>query len=207
MGPSILYWVQVNTGRQHSHSHPFFRKFSQFNRTLRQFSKKVSVQSKVGMLASRTLWRPYVGFIRSCHNPIGRAQPKNWNLWLCHIKQRSGKKVDKVLCWKYRDWWQSIRGMTREVLECLLLLYESKEGPKKGTRRPTKMAKNTKIVTKWSFMGRNGTSTIPKWSEKQDQQNPDRVIAPKPLKWGFKSDLMAANFSKIFAIFGPMDTK
>ena len=146
MAPSILYWVQVNTGRQHSHSHPFFRKFSQFNRTLRQFSKKVSVQSKVGMLASRTLWRPYVGFIRSCHNPIGRAQPKNWNLWLCHIKQRSGKKVDKVLCWKYRDWWQSIRGMTREVLKCLLLLYESKEWPKKGTRRPTKTAKNTQIV-------------------------------------------------------------
>ena len=145
--------------------------------------------------------------IRRCQIPIGRAKTKNWNLWLCYIKQRSGKKVDKVLCWKYRDWWQSIRGMTREVLKCLLLLYESKEGPKKGTRRPTKMSKNTKIVTKWSSMGRNGTSTIPKWSEKQDQQNPDRVIAPKPLKWGFKSDLMAANFSKIFAIFGPMDTK
>ena len=200
--------------------------------------------------------------IRRCQIPIGRAKTKNWNLWLCYIKQRSGKKVDKILCWWYRDWWQSIRGMTREVLKCLLLLYESKEWPKKGTRRPTKTAKNTKIVifcqkksacgkppaeengpfpretlfgpkksacgkppakmptffaektakniqivTKWSFMGRNGTSTIPKWSEKQDQQNPDRVIAPKPLKWGFKRDLMAANFSKIFAIFGPMDTK
>ena len=36
--------------------------------------------------------------------------------------------------------------MTREVLKCLLLLYESKEWPKKGTRRPTKTAKNTKIV-------------------------------------------------------------
>ena len=36
--------------------------------------------------------------------------------------------------------------MTREVLECLFLLYESKEWPKKGTRRPTKTAKNTKIV-------------------------------------------------------------
>ena len=151
-------------------------------------------------------WQFFVS-IRTCQIPIGRAQPKNWNLWLCHIKQRSGKKVDRILCWWYRDWWQSIRGMTREVLKCLLLLYESKEWPKKGTRRPTKMAKNTKIVTKWSFMGRNGTSTIPKWSEKQDQQNPDRVIAPKPLKWGFKRDLMAANFSKIFVIFGPMDTK
>ena len=32
------------------------------------------------------------------------------------------------------------------MLECLLLLYESKEWPKKGTRRPTKTAKNTKIV-------------------------------------------------------------
>ena len=156
VAPSILYWVQVNTGRQHSHSHPFFRKFSQFNRTLRQFSKKVSVQSKVGMLASRTLWRPYVGFIRSSHKPIGRTQPKNWNIWLCHIKQRSGKKVDKVLCWKYRDWWQSIRGMTREVLTCLFLLYESKEWPKKGTRRPTEMVKNTQIFTKRSSVGRFG---------------------------------------------------
>ena len=59
-------------------------------------------------------------------------------------------------------WYESGHRMTREVLKCLLLLYESKEGPKKGTRRPTKTAKNTKIVTKWSFMGRNGTSTIPK---------------------------------------------
>ena len=204
----------------------------------------------------------FIWSIRRCQIPIGRAKTKNWNLWLCHIKQRSGQKVHRILCWWYRDWWQSIRGMTREVLKCLLLLYESKEWPKKGTRRPTKTAKNTKtvifgkkkapaasrqprkmvlflekrylgqkksacgkppakmptflpkktakntkIVTKWSFMGRNGTSTIPKWSEKQDQQNPDRVIAPKPLKWGFKRDLMAANFSKIFAIFGPMDTK
>ena len=76
-------------------------------------------------------WGSHLGFIRSCQNPIGRAQPKNWNLWLCHIKQRSGKKVDRILCWWYRDWWQSIRGMTREVLKCLLLLYESKEWPKK----------------------------------------------------------------------------
>ena len=83
----------------------------------------------------------------------------------------------------------------------------AKKGPKFQLFLPKKKEKNTKIVTKWSFMGRNGTSTIPKWSEKQDQQNPDRVIAPKPLKWGFKRDLMAANFSKIFAIFGPMDTK
>ena len=84
--------------------------------------------------------------IRRCQIPIGRAKTKNWNLWLCYIKQRSGKKVDRILCWWYRDWWQSIRGMTREVLKCLLLLYESKEWPKKGTRRPTKTAKNTKIV-------------------------------------------------------------
>ena len=32
------------------------------------------------------------------------------------------------------------------MLKCLLLLYESKEWPKKGTRRPTKTAKNTQIV-------------------------------------------------------------
>ena len=72
----------------------------------------------------------------------------------------------------------------------------------KRSKMPTffaeKTAKNTKIVTKWSFMGRNGTATLPKWSEKQDLQESDRVIAPKPLKWGFKSDLMATNFSKIF---------
>ena len=61
-----------------------------------------------------------------------------------------------------------------------------------------KRQKNTKIVTKWLSMGRNRTSTLPKWSEKQDQQYYDRVIAPKPLKWRFKSDLMAAIFSKIF---------
>ena len=180
----------------------------------------------------------FIWSIRRCQIPIGRAKTKNWNLWLCHIKQRSGKKVDKVLCWKYRDWWQSIRGMTREVLKCLLLLYESKEWPKKGTRRLTKMAKNTKIfifgkkkpacgkppaklptffaektakntqiVTKWSFMGRNGTSTIPKWSEKQDQQNPDRVIAPKPLKWGFKSDLVNRFFSQFFGKFSKKSLK
>ena len=88
-------------------------------------------------------WQFFVS-IRTCQIPIGRAQPKNWNLWLCHIKQRSGKKVDRILCWWYRDWWQSIRGMTREVLKCLLLLYESKEWPKKGTGRPTEIAKNTK---------------------------------------------------------------
>ena len=146
-----------------------------------------------------TCWR----FIRSCQNPIGRAQPENWNLWLCHIKQRSGKKINRILCWWYRDWWQSYRGMSREVPECVFWLLESKEWPKKGTRRLTKMAKNTKIVTKWSFMGRNGTSTIPKWSEKQDQQNPDRVIAPKPLKWGFKSDF----FDRFFSHFGGPQTK
>ena len=88
----------------------------------------------------------FIWSIRRCQIPIGRAKTKNWNLWLCYIKQRSGKKVDKILCWWYRDWWQSIRGMTREVLKCFLLLYESKEWPKKGTRRPTKTAKNTKIV-------------------------------------------------------------
>ena len=131
MAPSILYWVQVNTGRQHSHSHPFFRKFSQFNRTLRQFSKKVSVQSKVGMLASRTVWRPYVGFIRSSHKPIGRTQPKNWNIWLCHIKQRSGKKVDRILCWWYRDWWQSYRGRSSEVWKKAVFALEKQEMSKK----------------------------------------------------------------------------
>ena len=82
-------------------------------------------------LSAVALLGPHVAGIRDGDNPIGGAQPKNWNLWLCHIKQRSGKKVDKVLCWWYRDWWQSIRGMTREVLKCLLLLYESKEWPKK----------------------------------------------------------------------------
>ena len=101
-----------------------------------------------------------------------------------------------VIIWK--GWYESGLGMTREVLKCLLLLYESKEWPKKGTRRLTKMAKNTKIVTKWSSMGRNRTATLPKWSEKQDLQESDRVIAPNPLKWGFKNDLMATNFSKIF---------
>ena len=35
----------------------------------------------------------YFQGIRSCQNPIGRAQPKNGNLWFCHIKQSSGKKL------------------------------------------------------------------------------------------------------------------
>ena len=106
---------------------------------------------------------------------------------------------------------------SRQPRKMVLFLEKRYLGQKKSAcgKPPAKMptffaektAKNTKIVTKWSFMGRNGTSTLPKWSEKQDLQESDRVIAPKPLKWGFKSDLMAANFSKIFAIFGPMDTK
>ena len=131
--------------------------------------------------------------------------------------------------------------MTREVLKCLLLLYESKEWPKKGIRRPTKMAKNTKIVifgkkksacgkppaeencpfpretlfgpkkkrlrqaasqkrpkmhtflleqtaknikifTKWSSIQHFAMIPRRKCTEKQDLQESDRVIAPKPLK-------------------------
>ena len=63
---------------------------------------------------------------------------------------------------------------------------------------PKKRQKNTKIVTKWSSMGRNRTATLPKWSEKQDLQESDRVIAPKPLKWGFKNDFVDRFFSQFF---------
>ena len=108
-------------------------------------------------LSAVALLGPHVAGIRDGDNPIGRAQPKNWNLWLCHIKQRSGKKVDKVLCWKYRDWWQSIRGMTREVLKCLLLLYESKEGPKKAPadrRKRQKTPKSSRNGHPWVEIGR-----------------------------------------------------
>ena len=119
---------------------------------------------------------------------IRESIAKNWNLWLCHIKQRSGKKVGRILWWWYRDWRQSMRGMTREVPQCLLLLYESKQGPKKGTRRPTEIAKNTKLFIKRSSIGHFGTSPIPKCTVFKTLQRRDRDVAPKPIKWSFKND-------------------
>ena len=131
-------------------------------------------------LSAVALLGPHVAGIRDGDNPIGRAQPKNWNLWLCHIKQRSGKKVDKVLCWKYRDWWQSIRGMTREVLKCLLLLYESKEWVKKGTRRPTEMAKKANIFIKRSSVGRFGLVLAENTQFLKPCSNPIEILRQNP---------------------------
>ena len=85
-------------------------------------------------VASRAhVWR----FIRSCQNPIGRAQPKNWNLWLCIYREGTAQKLksmalpyttkvwkknDRILCWLDRDWWQSYRGMSRDIEKILFLL-------------------------------------------------------------------------------------
>ena len=44
---------------------------------------------------------------------MGRAQPKNWILWLSHIKWRFWKKVERIQCWWYKDWWQSYGGRSR----------------------------------------------------------------------------------------------
>ena len=137
-------------------------KKSRFGNTMETFEKSVLYGQSHSFhdwksfrgVPSRT---PFLRFIGSCQNPIGRGQPKNWNLWLCHIKQRSGKKVDRILCWWYRDWWQSIRGMTREVLKCLLLLYESKEWPKKAPadrRKWQKTPKSSRNGYSWVEMGR-----------------------------------------------------
>ena len=52
-------------------------------------SSKTKVERTGPGPSTVTCWR----FIRSCQIPRGKAQPKNWNLWLCHIKQRSGKKL------------------------------------------------------------------------------------------------------------------
>ena len=83
-------------------------------------------------------WSPlksaFFGFIRSCQNPIGRAQPKNWNLWLCHIKQRCWKKVDRILCSGYKDWWQSYRGRSTEVWKKAVFAIE-KQGMAKKTNK------------------------------------------------------------------------
>ena len=75
----------------------------------------------------------------------------------------------------------------------------AKKGPKCALFLPKKLQKNTQIVTKWSSMGRNRTSTLPKWSEKQDLQESDRVFAPKPQKWGFKKDFVDRFFRNFWA--------
>ena len=49
-------------------------------------------------LSAVALLGPHVAGIGDGDNPIGRAQPQNRNLWLRHIKQRSGKKKDRILC-------------------------------------------------------------------------------------------------------------
>ena len=80
--------------------------------------------------------------------------------------------------------------MTREVPQCLLLLYESKEWQKKGTRRPTEMAKNTQIFIKRSSVGHFGLVTSKKYAVFKALFESDRVIAPKPLKLRHKSDFL-----------------
>ena len=159
--------------------------------------------SRRGVFCGGSSWG-FFGSIRTCQIPIGRAQPKNWNLWLCHIKQRSGKKVDRILCWWYRDWWQSYRERGREMPKCVFLLLESKEWPKKGTRQPKKIAKNIKIGVKRLAVGAFWTSPGPKCTEKQDLQPRNRDIAPKPLKWRFKKDFMVKKFSKKNQKISPM---
>ena len=127
----------------------------------------------------------YFQGIMSRQNPIGRAQPKNGSLWLSQIKRRCWKKIDRILCWWYRDWWQSYRERSREVPKCVFWLLESKEWLKKCTRRLKKIAKNIKIGLKRVPVGAFGTSPGPKCTEKQDLQPHNGDIAPKPLKLSF----------------------
>jgi len=117
------------------------------------------------------------------------------------------KKMIEFFCWWYRGWWQSYRGMTREVPKCPFLLYESKEGPKKGADRQRKMAKNTKVRTKRSSVGHFETSPIPKCTVFKTVHARYRDIAPKPIKWWFKNDFADHFFPIFFQNFGPMDTK
>ena len=75
-----------------------------------------------------------------------------------------------------------IRGRNREVPEYVFWLLESKEWPKKGTRRVEEIAKNIKIGLKRVPVRAIGTSPGPKCTEKQDLQPRYRDIAPKPLQ-------------------------
>ena len=68
------------------------------------------------------------------------------------------------------------------MLKCVFWLLESKEWPKKGTRRVKKIAKNTQIGLKRVAVGAFWTSPGPKCTEKQDLQPRNGDIAPKPLK-------------------------
>ena len=63
--------------------------------------------------------------------------------------------------------------------------------------------KNVKIGLKRVAVGAFGTSPGPKCTEKQDLQPRHGDIAPKPLKWGFKSDF----FDRFFRIFWGLLTK
>ena len=70
---------------------------------------------------------PFWRFIRSCQNPIGRAKPKNWNLWLCHIKQRSGKNEQNLsFFFIHKDLSKSIREGIDQKLQTMAFPYKIK---------------------------------------------------------------------------------
>ena len=112
----------------------------------------------------------FFNFIRTCQNLIGRAQTKNCKLWLFHIKSRVGKNWSRIYTFGrspsailtiYNQIFFS-RGPSALIFRDLSFLIcfiwfcwrKSAFLQKKGGKKVTKMAKNTKIFIKLSSVGR-----------------------------------------------------
>ena len=72
----------------------------------------------------------FLGFIRTCHNPIGRASTKNWKLRLFHIKWRVGKKVTNYVFLFIRTCHHPIREAIDQKLKYKQNPYEMKDWKK-----------------------------------------------------------------------------
>ena len=92
---------------------------------------------------------PFFDFIRTCQNPIGTTQPKNWNLWLSHMIWALCSKCDRILLRWGRDLNQSYREGTREGARdgvfLIELLLEAKNA-KKIKKCLKKIKKTLKFV-------------------------------------------------------------
>ena len=100
---------------------------------------------------------PFWRFIRSCQNPIGRAQPKNWNLWLSHMIWALCWKCDRILLrWGiYLN--QSYKEGTREgawdcvfIIEMLVVAKNSQKLTKKNCEKRENRHETANVASKWA---------------------------------------------------------
>ena len=57
----------------------------------------------------------FLGSIRTCCIPIGRAWTKDWNLWLSHIKRRLWNKMSNLMLMEYRNLWKKQKNIYETV--------------------------------------------------------------------------------------------